>query len=231
MQQRSRSALVCVPLAAALGRQCSFERESTSISHRLRELNDLESPGSHELPRRGRRLNSSRRHWRAKAPASGTQQESRTSKGEKMPRREERLFVCSPFHSRLSPLSKAGGPALAWLAGPTLLVRLSQIGGIGCHWRELWPASVFVWRPSGIGTGGPKRPPVAPRDIHNFEVDGPLRLATRRGLKGMPAVGRRTGSRTAASLAGGRQRRLFAARWVRRRGTGGGRRRPRPLTG
>ncbi len=35
-----------------------------------------------------------------------------------------------------------------------VVVRLSQIGGNGCHWRGLWPASVFLRRSSGIGTGG-----------------------------------------------------------------------------
>jgi hypothetical protein len=47
----------------------------------------------------------------------------------------------------------------------------------GCHWRGLWPASVFVRKLSGIGTGGPKPPPVAPRDIQDLELDDALRQA------------------------------------------------------
>ena len=35
-------------------------------------------------------------------------------------------------------------------------------GVIGCHWRGLGPASAFFLASSGIGTGGPKLPPVAP---------------------------------------------------------------------
>jgi hypothetical protein len=45
--------------------------------------------------------------------------------------------------------------------GVILVVRLPLIGRLWCHWRGLWPASVFLRAPSGIGTGGPKLPPVA----------------------------------------------------------------------
>src|SRR5580658_10008004 len=64
------------------------------------------------------------------------------------------------------------------------LDRLSQNGGIRCHWRGLWLASVFLWRSSGIRTGEPKPSPVAPRGIHNCEVDGLLGVERHRGEGG-----------------------------------------------
>ncbi len=69
------------------------------------------------------------------------------------------------------------------------VLRLSQNGGFGCHWRgpaigagsgSRGPASVFVRGPSGIGTGlrraqssrGPKLPRVAPCGIQHLKVYG-----------------------------------------------------------
>ena len=47
----------------------------------------------------------------------------------------------------------------------------------GCDWRGLWPASVILWRSSGIGTGGPKPPPVARRDLHQFRSSTRVRVS------------------------------------------------------
>ena len=51
---------------------------------------------------------------------------------------------------------------------------------IGAGSRSRGLASVFLWRSSGIGTGEPMPSPVAPRDIHTFEVDGLLTLVALR---------------------------------------------------
>ena len=73
------------------------------------------------------------------------------------------------------------------LIRPSLLVRLFENGAIGCHWRGLWPASVFLRGPSGIGTGGPKLPPVAPYAVNPF-LGGRKQVSMRFGVSIMLLV-------------------------------------------